>query len=106
MNRFRFFLEGENFPLPQEGSDEKVAMGWFATRWAEGETLDHALTDVMRQIRHHPQLSAVPRGRGATVTVLEATQISPGQAGPARDSLSFYRMATSGAKQSESECKT
>mgnify|MGYP001198974351 CR=1 FL=1 len=102
MKHFRFFLEGENFPLPQEGSEVVVDMGWFAPRRVQATTLDAAMAKVMSDIRRHPRLAAVPPGSGAIVSVHEARRINAGQAGAPREALSFYRMPPSGPKQNES----
>ena len=104
MTTWRVLLRGENFPLDtQEGAP---LMGFFATRWVEAADEEGAFAAAVKLLRKHPDLAGVPRGCGADIVSEEITELSPGRVPPQREGLTLFRMATSGATKSESECTT
>ncbi len=88
-------LRGDNFPLDaQEGAP---LMGFYATRWVEAADEEGAFAAAVAQLREAPELSGIPQGCGANIVSEEITELSPGQVPPARQGLTTFRMATSGA---------
>ena len=81
-------------------------MGFFATRWVEAADEQGAFAAAVALLREAPELAGVPAGCGANIVSEAIAELPPGRVPPQREGLTLFRMATSGATKSESECTT
>ena len=103
MTTWRVLLRGADFPLAGQGG---ALFGFYATRWVEAEDEKGAFAAAVKQLRAASELADVPQGCGAQINAEEITELSPGRVAVDRTGLTFFRMATSSATRSESECTT